>query len=74
MPSKKRAKAKARRKAKAQASNLILHNDLSCRHGCDIISKDDICYKFVELFEVELAAVYDDSFSPKGLLVVLRRH
>ena len=30
-----------------------------CRHGCDIISKDDICYQFVQQFEVELRVVYD---------------
>lgn len=59
MPSRKRAKGKAR-KAKARASNcnLILHNDNVCRHGCEVISKDDICYKFVEQFEVEMNVVY----------------
>jgi len=60
MPSRKRAKGKAR-KAKARESNcnLILHNDSLCRHGCEVITKDDACYKFVEQFEVELNAVYD---------------
>ena len=69
MPSRKRAKGKAR-KAKARESNcnLILHNESVCRHGCEVISKDDICYKFVEQFEVELTAVFDDSTTPKGLL------
>ena len=58
MPSRKRAKGKAR-KAKARESNcnLILHNDNVCRHGCDVISKDDVCYKFVEKLEVELKTV-----------------
>ena len=60
MPSRKRAKGKAR-KAKARESNcnLILHNESVCRHGCEIISKDDICYKFVEQLEVEMNEVYD---------------
>jgi len=60
MPSRKRAKGKAR-KAKARESNcnLILHNDSVCRHGCEVISKDDACYKFVEQFEVEMKAIYD---------------
>ena len=60
MPSRKRAKGKAR-KAKARESNcnLILHNDSVCRHGCEVISKDDICYKFVEQLEVEMTAVYN---------------
>ena len=60
MPSRKRAKGKAR-KAKARESNcnLILHNGNVCQHGCDIISKDDICYKFVEQLEVELNVVYE---------------
>ena len=46
MPSRKRAKSKAR-KAKA----------ILCRHGCEVISKDDICYKFVEQLEIELNTV-----------------
>ena len=60
MPSRKRAKGKAR-KAKARESNcnLSLHKDSVCRHGCDIISKDDVCYKFVKQVEVEMNAVYD---------------
>jgi len=60
MPSRKRAKGKAR-KAKARESNcnLILHNESVCRHGCEVISKDDICYKFVEQLEVEMTAVYN---------------
>ena len=60
MPSRKRAKGKAR-KAKARESNcnLILHNENVCRHGCEVISKDDVCYKFVEQLEVEMKAVYD---------------
>ena len=68
MPSRKRAKGKAR-KAKARESNcnLILHNDNNCRHGCEAISKDDMCYKFVEQFEAELTAVFDDSTTPKRL-------
>ena len=67
MPSRKRAKGKAR-KAKAQASNcnLILHNESVCRHGCEVISKDDICYKFVEQFEVVLLKVVDCSLSLYG--------
>jgi len=58
MPSRKRAKGKAR-KAKARASNcsLILHNESVCRHGCEVISKDDICYKLVEQLEVEMNEV-----------------
>ena len=60
MPSRKRAKGKAR-KAKARESNcnLILHNDSICRHGCEVISKDDICYKLVEQLEVEMNTVID---------------
>ena len=60
MPSRKRAKGKAR-KAKARESNcnLILHNESVCRHGCEVISKDDVCYKFVEQLEVEMNAAYD---------------
>jgi len=60
MPSRKRAKGKAR-KAKARESNcnLILHNESVCRHGCEVISKDDICYKFIEQLEIEMKAVYD---------------
>jgi len=60
MPSRKRAKGKAR-KAKARESNcnLVLHNESVCRHGCEVISKDDICYKFVEQLEVEMTAVYN---------------
>ena len=66
MPSRKRAKGKAR-KAKARESNcnLILHNDNVCRHGCEVISKDDTCYKFVKQFEVELNVVYD-SLGPEA--------
>ena len=62
MPSRKRAKGKAR-KAKARESNcnLILHNESVCRHGCEVISKDDICYKFVEQFEVEMKTAIDVS-------------
>ena len=69
MPSRKRAKGKAR-KAKARESNcnLILHNDSICRHGCEVISKEDACYKFVEQFEAELTAVFDNSTTPKRLL------
>jgi hypothetical protein len=58
MPSRKKAKGKAR-KARANASNLILHNDNVCRHGCEPISKDDICYQFVKQYEVEMNKVYD---------------
>ena len=60
MPSRKRAKGKAR-KAKARESNcnLILHNESICRHGCEVISKDDLCYKFVEQLEFEMKAAYD---------------
>ena len=60
MPSRKRAKGRAR-KAKARESNcnLILHNDNVCRHGCEVLSKDDVCYKFVKQFEVELNVVYE---------------
>jgi len=58
MPSRKKAKGKAR-KAKAKEGHLILHNDSVCRHGCEPISKDDICYKFVKQFEVELNAAFD---------------
>ena len=55
MPSRKRAKGKARKaKARESSCSLILHDDSVCRHGCDIISKDDICYKFVEQFEGSL--------------------
>ena len=71
MPSRKRAKGRAR-KAKARESNcnLILHNDSVCRHGCEVISKDDVCYKFVEQFEVELNAVYDSlGPGPDGLFL-----
>jgi len=72
MPSRKRAKGKAR-KAKARESNcsLILHNESVCRHGCEVISKDDICYKFVEQFEVELNAVYDSKLEQYKLSTLL---
>ena len=68
MPSRKRAKGKAR-KAKARESNcnLILHNDNVCRHGCDIISKDDICYKFVEQLEMEMKTLMDLSEGSNSL-------
>ena len=61
MPSRKKAKGKARKASKANANNcnLILHDESVCRHGCDIISKDDVCFKFVEQFEVELRVAYD---------------
>jgi len=60
MPSRKRAKGRARKaKALQRSSNLILHDESVCRHGCDIISKDDLRYKFVEQFEVEFNATYD---------------
>ena len=58
MPSRKKAKGKAR-KAKAKEGNLILHDDNVCRHGCEPISKGDFCYKFVKQFEVEMNAAYD---------------
>ena len=58
MPSRKRAKGKAR-KAKAKEGNLILHNDSVCRHGCESISKGDFRYKFVKQFEIEMNAAYD---------------
>ena len=60
MPSRKKAKGKAR-KARANASNLILHNDNVCRHGCEPISKEDSCYQLVKQFEVELNAIYRSS-------------
>ena len=60
MPSRKKLKGKAR-KAKAKEGHLTLHNDSVCRHGCESISKDDIRYKFVQQFEVELNAVYHSS-------------
>ena len=61
MPSRKRAKGKARKaKATENNCNLILHNDSVCRHGCEIISKDDVCYKFVELLEVEMKNTAND--------------
>lgn len=61
MPSRKKAKGKARKASKANANNcnLILHNDSVCRHGCDIVSKDDICFKFIEQFEAEMNTAYD---------------
>ena len=62
MPSsRKKAKGKARKASKSNSNNcnLILHYESVCRHGCDIISKDDICFKFIERFEVELRVVYD---------------
>ena len=61
MPSRKKAKGKARKASKANANNcnLILHDDNICRHGADIISKDDICFKFIQNFEVELRVAYD---------------
>lgn len=58
MPSRKKAKGRAR-KAKAKEGNLVLHDDSVCRHGCEPISKDDFCYKFVKQFEVEMNAAYD---------------
>jgi len=60
MPSRKKAKGRAR-KAKAKEGHLILHNDSVCRHGCEPISKEDICYQFVKQFEVELNAVYSSN-------------
>ena len=57
MPSRKKAKGKAR-KAKAKECNLLLHDDSVCRHGCESISKEDLCYKFVKQFEVELNKAY----------------
>lgn len=70
MPSRKRAKGKAR-KAKARESNcnLILHNDSVCRHGCEIISKVDVCYKFVEQLEVEIKTTIDSM--PEGTALSL---
>ena len=61
MPSRKKAKGKARKASKTNSNNcnLILHYESVCRHGCDIISKDDICFKFIQNFEVELRVVYD---------------
>ena len=60
MPSRKRAKGKARKaKAREGNCNLVLHNDSVCRHGCEVISKDDICYKLVEQLEVEMNEVID---------------
>ena len=68
MPSRKRAKGKAR-KAKARESNcnLILHNDNVCRHGCEVISKDDVCYRFVEQFEAEMKTSIDLSEGSNSL-------
>lgn len=61
MPSsRKKAKGKAR-KSKAKEGNLILHDDNVCRHGCEIVSKDDLRYKLVKQFEVELNAIYHSS-------------
>ena len=57
LPSRKKAKAKAR-KAKTKECNLILHDNSVCRHGCESISKEDLCYKFVKQFEVELSSVF----------------
>lgn len=59
MPSRKRAKGKAR-KLNAGNGILILHDKSRCSHGCgQAISKDDICYKFIERFEVEMNAMYE---------------
>lgn len=73
MPSRKRAKGKARKaKAKESDCNLILHDDGVCRHDCDNISKDDICYKFVKQLEVEIKASLD--LSLKGHALAISSH
>ena len=66
-PSRKKAKGKAR-KAKAKEGNLILHNDSVCRHGCDNISKDDLCYQFVQQFELEMREVHNSESNRLRLL------
>jgi len=68
MPSsRKKAKGKARR-AKAKQGNLILHDNNVCRHGCEPMSKDDICYQFVQQFELEMREVHNSECNRPRLL------
>jgi len=68
MPSsRKKAKGKARR-AKAKQGNLILHDNNVCRHGCEPMSKDDICYQFVQQFELEMREVHNSESNRLRLL------
>ena len=67
MPSRKKAKGKARR-AKAKQSNLILHDNNVCRHSCEIVSTDDICYQFVQQFELEMREVHNSESNRLRLL------
>ena len=68
MPSsRKKAKGKARR-AKAKQSNLILHDNNVCRQGCEPMSKGDICYQFVQQFELEMREVHNSECNRPRLL------
>ena len=55
MPSRKREKGKLR-KAKSRASlcNLTLHDSSICAHGCVDIPTNDLCFRFVSQFEIDL--------------------
>jgi len=62
MPSRKRSAGKARKEyAKACMSGLCLNDNNKCNHGCDSVTKKDLCYRFVERFESELKVVFDNS-------------
>ena len=73
MPSRKKAKGKARRaKAKAKddcdsgneisllVGNLSLNSKNKCTHGRRDISSDHICFHFVEEFEVAVKAAFEE--------------
>ena len=58
MPSRKRAKGKAR-KAKKNNSILFQHGPHECTHGCcEILSKNDVCCRFLVQLEREVHSLY----------------
>ena len=56
MPSRKRAKGKAR---KAKKNILFQHGPHECTHGCcEILSDNDVCYRFLVQLEREAHSLY----------------
>ena len=57
MPSRKRAKGKARKSKKNELNNIsVVHtNDHGCMHGCcEMLSENDVCYRFLVQLEREV--------------------
>ena len=73
MPSRKRAKGKARKSKKNELNNIsVVHtNDHGCMHGCcEMLSENDVCYRFLVQLEREVHSLCVHHYNTKTGLTI----